>query len=174
MHAPDFISIVRRILPRDATFPGLIIELTEDDVIRDAEWVCELATQLKLYNIGISIDDFGNAYSSLARLRDLPCVEVKLDTGFVANCSTDETKKALCQTVIELAHRFKVLCCAEGVEKPSDLMTLVTMGCDLAQGFLFAKPQPRDDFIKILLARQAQPKAAAAEPSGAAALAHGA
>jgi EAL domain-containing protein (putative c-di-GMP-specific phosphodiesterase class I)/FixJ family two-component response regulator len=170
LHAPDFLSIVRQLLPRDARFPGLIIELTEDDVIRDADWVCELATQLKLYNIGISIDDFGNAYSSLARLRDLPCVEIKLDIGFVAGCANDETKKALCQTVIELAHRFKVLCCAEGVEKAEDLLTLVGLGCDMAQGFLFSKPQPREDFIKALLTRQSK---TAAEPAGAA-LAHSA
>jgi EAL domain-containing protein (putative c-di-GMP-specific phosphodiesterase class I) len=163
MHAPDFIRIVREILPNDPRFPGLILELTEDDVIRDADWVWELATQLKLYNIGIAIDDFGTAYSSLARLRDLQCVELKLDISFVTNCSSDQNRKALCQTVIELAHRFGIPACAEGVETRDDLLTLVSMGCDRAQGYLFGRPQARESFLTSLLTRGSNAARSASE-----------
>jgi EAL domain-containing protein (putative c-di-GMP-specific phosphodiesterase class I)/ActR/RegA family two-component response regulator len=170
MHAPDFIGMVRQLLPPDRRFPGLILELTEDEVMREPEWIWELAAQLKLNKVAISIDDFGTAYSSLARLRDLPCVELKLDLSFVANCSSDPHKKALCQTVVDLAHSFGAVACAEGVETPDDLRVLMAMGCDLAQGYLFAKPMPRDDFVRSLMVRaaKASPNEAVSDPSGAA------
>jgi EAL domain-containing protein (putative c-di-GMP-specific phosphodiesterase class I) len=162
MHAPEFIGMVRELVPSDRRFPGLILELTEDEVIRDPEWLWELAAQLKLYKVAIAIDDFGTAYSSLARLRDLPCVEVKLDRSFVTNCSSDPQKKALSHTVIDLAHSFGAVACAEGVESKEDLRALIAMGCDIAQGYLFAKPMPREDLVRHLQARGAK-----AAPDGA-------
>jgi two-component system cell cycle response regulator len=149
----NFIPMVRSLLPTDASFPGLIIEITEDEVIRDPKWAREIATQLKLYNVGISIDDFGSAYASLSRLNDLPVIEVKIDRSFVSGCSTDRLKRGLCQTVIDLAHRFGATACAEGVETPEDLRELIKMQCDTAQGFLFAEPKPAAKFAATLLAR---------------------
>ena len=101
MHAQNFIPMLRSFLPAHAAFPGLILEITEDEIIRDPRWAREIATQLKLYNVGISIDDFGSAYASLSRLvTDLPVVEVKIDRSFVARCSADRLKQGLCQTVV--------------------------------------------------------------------------
>jgi EAL domain-containing protein (putative c-di-GMP-specific phosphodiesterase class I) len=157
--APGFIHLVRDSLPKDTGFPGLIIEATEEEVIRDVRLAREIATQLKLHRIWLSIDDFGTAYSSFARLRDLPFVELKLDRSFVLNCSSDQTKKTLCQSAIDLAHRFGASVCAEGVENPEDLHTLIDMGCDTAQGFLFAKPQPVEIFKASLAGPTTQPKA---------------
>ncbi len=153
VNAPDFIQVVRELLPRHALFPGLIIEVTEDEIILDTARVKEIATQLKLYDTWISIDDFGAAFSSLARLIDLPCVELKMDRSFVANCAFDDGKRSLCQSAIDLAHRFDATVCAEGVEKVEDLRVLMGMGCDLAQGFLFARPMHPENLIKLLLSR---------------------
>lgn len=153
-HAPDFVNFVRKLLPRDRRFPGLIVEITEDEVIRDPAYVAEVATQLKLYNISLSIDDFGSAYASLSRLLELPCEELKLDRSFVADCASNDLKRALCQTVVDLSHRFGLKVCAEGVENMHDLRALVTMGCDIAQGFLFAKPMPLEQLTRTLLAPQ--------------------
>jgi EAL domain-containing protein (putative c-di-GMP-specific phosphodiesterase class I)/ActR/RegA family two-component response regulator len=150
IYAPDFVGYLREVLPRDAKFPGLFAEVTEDDVTREPEWVREVATQLKLYNVHISIDDFGSAYSSLSRLLHLPCVEVKLDRSFITNCSSDQQKRALCRMVIDLARSFNVSTCAEGVETIEDLRTLRKMGCDTAQGYLFAKPMERHAFVEKL------------------------
>jgi DNA-binding response OmpR family regulator len=72
LNEPGFVSIVRQMMPSDPKFPGLVIEVTEDEIIRDPEWVREIATQLRLYNAWISLDDFGSAYASLSRLKDLP------------------------------------------------------------------------------------------------------
>lgn len=142
--APGFVDVVRGALPKHPGFPGLIIEVAEDDVLHNPAQAREISTQLKLYNIRLSIDDFGAAYSAISRLRDLPAVEVKIHESFVRNCATDPAKKALCQSIIELAHRFSTETCAEGVEDPDDLRTLMALGCDTFQGYLLAKPQPAD------------------------------
>jgi EAL domain-containing protein (putative c-di-GMP-specific phosphodiesterase class I)/FixJ family two-component response regulator len=149
----EFIPLVRQMLPVARAFPGLIVEVTEDEVIRDAALIREIATQLKLYNAWISIDDFGAGHSSLARLIDMPCSEVKLDIQFVSNCGSDPLKRAVCASVVDLAHRFGASVCAEGVESAEDLRCLREMGCDTAQGFLFAKPMAPEQLVKMLAAR---------------------
>ena len=150
IHAPGFISLIRELLPTEPQFPGLMIEVTEDEIIRDPEHVREIAIQLKLYNVTISIDDFGSAYASLSRLNDLPFVELKLDASFVLNCSSNRLKHSLCQTVVDLGHRVGASVCAEGVETIDDLRSLMEMGFDAAQGYLFAKPMPAEQFIQTL------------------------
>jgi EAL domain-containing protein (putative c-di-GMP-specific phosphodiesterase class I) len=122
---PAFIALVRSVLPSDPAFPGLIVEVTEDEVIHDSAWVREIANQLKLYNVGISIDDFGSASASLSRLNDLPFTEVKIDRSFVLGCSSNHLKRSVCQTVVDLAHRFGATVCAEGVETVEDLRGLI-------------------------------------------------
>jgi EAL domain-containing protein (putative c-di-GMP-specific phosphodiesterase class I) len=150
MVAPGFVPLLRQSLPKDASFPGLVIEVTEGEALDNVELAHEVATQLKLYGTRLSIDDFGAAYSSFERLRELPFAELKLDRSFVLNCSSDSSKKTLCQSAINLAHSFDASACAEGVDNPRDLRALIDMGCDAAQGFLFAKPQPPKAFAAML------------------------
>ena len=145
--ADGFVNFLRSQLPSDQRFPGLIIEVTEDEAVKDPTLIHEVSTQLKLYNVGISIDDFGQAHSSFSRLIELPCVELKLDRSYVSSCSSDPLKHALCQTVIDLAHRVGSQVCAEGVEQPEDLRSVIEMGCDTVQGYIFAKPMQPDVFI---------------------------
>jgi EAL domain-containing protein (putative c-di-GMP-specific phosphodiesterase class I)/FixJ family two-component response regulator len=154
--APGFAKQVRQILPESPAFPGLIIEITEDELIRDSEQIHEVATQLRLYDVRISIDDFGIGNSSLSRLRDLPFVELKLDRSFVLNCATDPLKRTLCASVVDLAHRLGALACAEGVETEADLRCLERLGFDSAQGFLFSKPMPLAGLTAFALDRQTQ------------------
>jgi len=156
IHTANFIAMVRSFLPTDPSFPGLTIEITEDEVIRDPQWTREVASQLTLYNVGISIDDFGSAYASLSRLNDLPVIEIKIDRSFVAGCASDRIKHGLCQTVVDLAHRFGATACAEGVEAPEDLRELIKMNCDTAQGYLFAEPMPAGKLAATLIARSGQ------------------
>lgn len=155
--APDFVRVLRECLPKHKDFPGLIVEITEDEMIHDSEQIYEIATQLKLYNTRISIDDFGAAYSSLSRLRDLPCVELKLDQSFVLDCALDSSKQSLCAAAIDLGHGFGVSVCAEGVENIEDLRTLIEMRCDTAQGYLFAKPMEAKSLLDMLITRDGRP-----------------
>ena len=89
LQSTDFIANVRRHLPAHPEFPGLIVEITEDEAISDPELAREIAIQLRLYNVHVSIDDFGVGHSSLARLGELPFAELKLDRSYVDGCSTD-------------------------------------------------------------------------------------
>jgi EAL domain-containing protein (putative c-di-GMP-specific phosphodiesterase class I) len=160
IESPDFVRTVRQLLPDDSRFPGLIFEIPEDEAVRDPDHIREIASQLKLNRIALSIDDFGTAYSSLARLIELPCVELKIDRTFVSGCAGDQAKRAVCETVSSLAHRFGISVCAEGVERIDDLRHIIALGCDTAQGFFFAKPMERDVFI-----RRANGGAASATPA---------
>lgn len=148
IQTPEFVQMARQYLPRDNAFPGLVVEVTEDEVVRDPLLVHEISTQLRLYGISLSIDDFGTAYSSLARLMELPCTELKIDRSFVSGCANAELKRAVCQTVVNLAHRFGISVCAEGVEQLGDLRSLMAMGCDSVQGFYFGRAMQPGAFLR--------------------------
>jgi EAL domain-containing protein (putative c-di-GMP-specific phosphodiesterase class I) len=164
LQLPSFVDLIRSALPKKPNFPGLIVEVTEGDMLLDPSGICEVATQLKLYNVGISIDDFGGARSTLTRLRDLPCVELKLDRSYVSGCATDSAKQSVCIAAIELAHGFGLTVCAKGVEDVADLRTLIDLGCHSVQGFLFAKPMDSVSFVQMLLGRAAESKARSSNP----------
>jgi EAL domain-containing protein (putative c-di-GMP-specific phosphodiesterase class I)/CheY-like chemotaxis protein len=143
-------ALVRKLRPADPRWPGLILEVTEDQAVRDIARTQEIATQLRIYDIALALDDFGSGYSHLARLKELPFVEVKVDRNLVANCGEDASNALLCKTAIDLAHHFGATAVAEGVEKPSELQALTAMGCDVGQGFLFAPAMPQDRLIVLL------------------------
>lgn len=155
LQSVDFVANVRRHLPVHPKFPGLIVEITEDEAMENPELAREMAVQLKLYNVHVAIDDFGAGYSSLARLHELPFVELKLDRKFVTGCSTDKVKREMCRNVLDLAHRSKISALAEGIEAVVDLNVVKSMGYDLAQGFVFAKPMETGDFVKTILSHAA-------------------
>jgi EAL domain-containing protein (putative c-di-GMP-specific phosphodiesterase class I)/FixJ family two-component response regulator len=155
LQSPAFVDLIRSALPKKSDFPGLIVEVSEGDVLLDPGGIREVATQLRLYNVGISIDDFGGAHSSLSRLRELPCAELKLDRSYVSGCATDATKQSVCAAAVKLAHGFGLQICAMGVENVEDLRTLRELGCHSVQGFLFAKPMDSVSFIKMLRGRAA-------------------
>jgi EAL domain-containing protein (putative c-di-GMP-specific phosphodiesterase class I) len=150
---PEFVAGVRRYLPQDREFCGMIFELTEEEVIRDPEFAREIATQLMLYNIDVSIDDFGSGHSTLERLKQLPFRELKIDRKFVHGCAGDRARNEVCRSIVTLGHQFGMSVVAEGIESLADLHALIEMGCDGGQGYLFAKPLPREDFITMLLSR---------------------
>jgi EAL domain-containing protein (putative c-di-GMP-specific phosphodiesterase class I) len=83
-----------------------MLEITEGEVAKNVELAHEIATQLNIYCINLAIDDFGEGYSSFARLRELPFAELKLDASFVKNCVEDPKNAAICRSVIELAPGF--------------------------------------------------------------------
>jgi EAL domain-containing protein (putative c-di-GMP-specific phosphodiesterase class I) len=150
MCASYFMRTLRECWPKDPHFSGLTIEVTEDEATKEIERIQEVALQLRLIGVRLSIDDFGVGQSSLARLRDLPCAELKLDRSFVTGCSLDGGKQALCAAAIDLAHKFGKAVCAEGVETVNDLLTLIDLRCDVAQGYLFAKPMEPQALVKFL------------------------
>jgi EAL domain-containing protein (putative c-di-GMP-specific phosphodiesterase class I)/CheY-like chemotaxis protein len=152
LNLPD---LIRSNAPKNGKWPGLILEVTEGDVAKDIGLAHEIATQLSIYGISLSIDDFGEGYSSFARLRELPFAELKLDASFVQNCSQDAKNAAICQAVIELAHSFGALAVAEGLETSADVQAVKKMGCDIGQGYVFSRPMPNELFTAVLRQRAA-------------------
>jgi EAL domain-containing protein (putative c-di-GMP-specific phosphodiesterase class I) len=146
-------TLVAEHRPASPRWPGLILEVTEDQVVRDIALAQTLASQLRTNDITIAIDDFGAGYSSFSSMRELPFAELKIDCSFVLNCSTDATNAAICQTAIDLAHRFGSVAVAEGVETQADLRALMVMGCDFGQGVLIAPPMPKERFLELLRQR---------------------
>lgn len=147
-------SIVGETCRNMQTKPPLVIEVTEDQVVEDTELAFEIATQLKIYDISLSIDDFGRGFSSMARLKEIPFKELKLDRDFVLNCSTDDANRALCHTIIELAHQFDSVAVAEGIDNHADLETITELGCELGQGFWFAEAMPLERFAGLMREEQ--------------------
>jgi EAL domain-containing protein (putative c-di-GMP-specific phosphodiesterase class I) len=83
----------------------------------------------------------------------------------VRDCATDATNAAICQTAIDLAHRFGSAAVAEGIESQADLQALMVMGCDFGQGVLIAPPMPKDRFLDLLRQRMNRQRAGAAPES---------
>jgi EAL domain-containing protein (putative c-di-GMP-specific phosphodiesterase class I)/CheY-like chemotaxis protein len=146
-------DVVQTYRPQFEKWPGLIIDVTEEQIVTDLKLASELTKQLEPLNVKLAIDDFGRGYSSLVRLKELPFAELKLDRAFVADCGTDKVNAPLCKTVIDLAHNFGSIAVAIGIEKAADAMALVSMGCDCGQGFLLGQPMPEERFISLLRQR---------------------
>ncbi len=163
-------ALVAEYRPQSAQWPGLILEVTEDQIARDIALAKEIAGQLHASGISIAIDDFGAGYSSFSSLRNLPFAELKIDRSFVRNCAVDADNAAICQTAIDLAHRFGSAAVAEGVESQADLQAMMAMGCDFGQGILIAPPMPKERFLELLRQRLNRPRggAAASRPQPAA------
>ena len=160
-----FEALVNEFRPSSERWPGLLVEVTEDQIVRDLALAQKIASQLQVSGIKIAIDDFGAGYSSFSSLRDLPFAELKVDRSFVLGCATDATNAAICQTAIDLAHRFGSAAVAEGVETQADLQALMVMGCDFGQGVLIAPPMPKERFLELL--RQRMSRARGASPKEA-------
>jgi diguanylate cyclase (GGDEF)-like protein/PAS domain S-box-containing protein len=126
------------------------LELTEADILEDAGLHASVFERLHRLGVGISIDDFGTGYSSLVRLRQLPVTEIKLDRSFVSKLATDPEDRIIVRTVVDLAVALGQGTVAEGVEDEETAAMLRSIGCQVAQGYLYAKPMPLEEFSTFL------------------------
>src|SRR5712691_11710941 len=149
-------TILREERPQSSNWPGLIMEVTEDEIINDLKIANEVADALRAYN------------SSLARLRQLPFSELKIDRSYVTNCHTDRINAGLCETIVELGKRFGLKTVAEGVETTHESHKLQGIGCNVGQGYLFAKPMPKRELIGIMRRRLMPGPGGGAQPQPAA------
>ncbi|PWI35311.1 PAS domain S-box protein [Vibrio albus] len=133
------------ILYKENICPSMIeLEVTESLLISDPERVMALFCKLRKAGFTISIDDFGTGYSSLAYLKRLKANTLKIDRSFINNITTDVHDKAIVKSIIELGHNLGLSVIAEGVETKAQLSQLMSLGCDVAQGYYFSKPLPVD------------------------------
>ena len=150
----DLMALARQNRPRSQSWPGLILRISEHEVIKDINLAHEIATQLRIYDIELAIENFGAGFSSFERLRELPFSELRLHPGFVAGCARDGRNAGICRAAIELAHRFDIVAVADGLASEDDLRALRSMGCDAGLGPLFAEPMPKSQFIDALCERE--------------------
>ncbi len=131
----------------------LTFELTESSVMADPERSLPVLRRLRTMGVVLAVDDFGTGYSSLAYLRQLPVDEVKIDKSFVLGMGTDLGDMAVVRSIVELGHSLDLVVVAEGVEDDAARDQLVTMRCDIAQGYLISRPLSEDRFEAWLQAR---------------------
>lgn len=132
-------------------FPGenLTLELTETAKLEDQRIAPQIAA-LKQRGIGLSIDDFGTGQSNLEYIEKLPSSELKIDKKFVQHMATSEESRAVVRATIEIAHSLGKIVVAEGVENHAVAATLRAMGCDQAQGYLFARAIAMPELLAMM------------------------
>jgi diguanylate cyclase (GGDEF)-like protein/PAS domain S-box-containing protein len=128
----------------------LKLEITETAVMDQV--ISAIAELNALREIGVQchLDDFGTGYSSLGYLHQMPIEALKIDRSFVSGLGSDRTGTSIVQAIIALAHSLNMRVVAEGVDSETQLAKLVSLGCDSAQGYLFAKPLSPDDFLTFV------------------------
>ncbi|WP_165927523.1 putative bifunctional diguanylate cyclase/phosphodiesterase [Halomonas marinisediminis] len=143
---PGFLEDVERALAASGLVPErLELEVTESILLEGVTHASELIRQLGELGVRVALDDFGTGFSSLSYLRDLPIHKVKLDRGFIHDILTNERNAAIVQGVITMAHHMAMVVVAEGIETDAQREEMRRRGCDLLQGFYFARPAPLDD-----------------------------
>ena len=119
----------------------LSLEVTEGVLMKMAPDVSNNLSTLRAYGVSVAIDDFGTGYSSLSYLKQIPADELKIDKSFIDGILTPEGA-ALVEAIISVARAFNLRVTAEGVETDEQLESLASMGCDVGQGYWFARPAP--------------------------------
>lgn len=126
---------------------NLTVEITESTLAEDISISLDILTRIRLKGFSLSIDDFGTGFSSLEQLQQIPFTELKVDRSFVHNASKNKACQAILESSIALTKRLGITSVAEGVETEEDLELVKAQGCDIVQGFYFAKPMPAEDFV---------------------------
>ena len=116
------------------------VEITETAVMENSEEACETLQQLKALGISLALDDFGTGYSSLAYLQSFPVDIIKIDQTFISELGKTRASTEIVSAVIGLAHGLRLQTLAEGVETMQNVTLLRELGCDLAQGYFYARP----------------------------------
>jgi diguanylate cyclase (GGDEF)-like protein len=144
-------DLVQRLL-REHGVPAelLRLEVTESAVMGDAARCMQVLQRLHDLGVKLSIDDFGTGYSSMAYLRRLPVDELKIDRSFVLGMTTTSADAVLVRTAIDLGHNLGLTVVAEGVEGREHVTALRALGCDVAQGYHYARPMPGDQMTELL------------------------
>jgi EAL domain-containing protein (putative c-di-GMP-specific phosphodiesterase class I) len=148
----DFPRTVAGVLDETGLEPGLLcLEITESAVMADPEAAAAALAVLKALGVRLAIDDFGTGYSSLGQLKALlPVDTIKIDKSFVDGITLAGEDRAIVDAVMRLATGLGLRAVAEGVETAEQVRELLALGCDLSQGYHFARPQSPADLERML------------------------
>ena len=141
----------------DVPASSLTFEITESAMIGDVERSLVVLTHLRTMGIRLSIDDFGTGYSSLSHLARMPANEVKIDKSFVQGLESNTEYAAVVRSAIDMGHSLGMKVVAEGIETQAAAQQLRAFGCDIAQGYLYAKPMSCEDLQVWLQGKERAP-----------------
>jgi EAL domain-containing protein (putative c-di-GMP-specific phosphodiesterase class I) len=155
---PNFIDTVKNIITKFGVEPDRIeLEITESVVMDEPQIVIEALQELKLFGVKVAIDDFGTGFSSMSYLQQLPLDRLKVDRSFI-NEITPGKSAFIAETIVTLGNKLGLSTIAEGVEKREQASYMLKLGCDEAQGFLFAKPMPYEQLLEFLASQDRLPE----------------
>jgi len=152
LNLPDLLlqsALEQGLRPADITF-----EVTETGVTKDIAIALDVLTRLRLKGFSLSIDDFGIGYSSFEQLGRIPFTEMKLDRSFVQRSTHDAAARAILESSMAMAGKLMLRTVAEGVETECELELMRELGFDEVQGYLIARPMPRDELLRWLSERR--------------------
>lgn len=135
----------------------LIMEITESTLMKKADRINSEIKRLQSYGIKVALDDFGTGFSSLKYLYSLNINMLKIDSSFIQNINIDKTCTIITKTIVKMAQELNIDLVAEGIENSEQLNYLKELNCYYGQGFLFSRPVPIEEFVKMLDSRQCIP-----------------
>ena len=142
----DLVGMVHSALSRHRILPECLnLEVTENQVMENAEVAIATLRELKEMGVKIAMDDFGTGHSSLACLQELPIDVLKIDKSFIANMERSRNFAAMVHAIIALGQNLKLGVVAEGIETAEQLAMLQSMDCESGQGYYFARPMPANE-----------------------------
>jgi len=152
----SFCTNVGKMLAQHRVEPRrLCLEITESGVLSETETALRNLKQISALGVGLSVDDFGTGYASLAQLQRLPVQELKIDRSFVSGLPGNRGNQSIVRATIDMAKQLGLSVVAEGVETVNELRMLATMGCDEVQGYFLSKPMPASEVMAWVEARNA-------------------
>ncbi|RUO70207.1 putative bifunctional diguanylate cyclase/phosphodiesterase [Pseudidiomarina salinarum] len=131
-------------------FDQVELELTESILMDDTAHAIEILQRLRSNGIKIAIDDFGTGFSSLSYLTNLPTDKLKIDRSFIKDIVSSSKARSTVKCIIEMAHQHDLVVVAEGIETKEQADVIRDLGCDMAQGYYFARPMPHADLAALL------------------------
>ncbi|MCA1710167.1 MAG: EAL domain-containing protein [Actinobacteria bacterium] len=140
-------GVARRLALWGVPSSGLVLELTETAVMSDPERCQAVMSELRALHIGLSLDDYGTGYASLAYLTTLPVDEIKIDKSFVMGMEDSGTDRLVVRSTLELARELGLRVVAEGVESAGLVATLTSYGCRTGQGYHFGRAVAPEDLV---------------------------
>ncbi|MDR3411279.1 MAG: EAL domain-containing protein [Formivibrio sp.] len=147
----DLVKSVKEILQESGIPPELLeLEITESCVMVDREQSFQTIAALKALGVRLSIDDFGTGYSSLSYLQQLEVHQLKIDISFIRDMMTNRDNASIVKAVIALGHSLGLEIVAEGVEEYDQAHYLLSLHCDVMQGYLVSRPLPADDITRFM------------------------
>jgi EAL domain-containing protein (putative c-di-GMP-specific phosphodiesterase class I)/CheY-like chemotaxis protein len=138
-------------MPAHPAFGGLLIEIDSAEVIPNLDLLIDVAKEVRLHNIGISIDNIGADWPALMGLDTFPFIELKVDKRFVTGFANDRLKQTVCRHIIEFGKGHGARVVAEGIETRADFVAASELGFDMVQGYLFGKPMGLKKFANSAL-----------------------